>query len=256
MKVLFTGATGVVGRVAVPLLVGAAHDVTAVTRTDEGREWLNGVGARPVEVDLFDEDDVDTATRGTDAVINFATRIPSLALMVKVEPWAMNDQVRDRATSLLVDAARAHGVERFIQESITFFYADGGSKWLDESAPVDTSFTPLASAITAEGHVERLRGGGGVGVSLRRARLYGPGAVSREYVEAMRVREIPVWAGAPITCRASTSVTPRRPWRRRWTPPTAPTTSATTSQSGQSCTSTRWRRCSPPPSQDVSPVPQ
>ena len=171
---------------------GAGHDVTAVSRSDEGREWLHGVGARPVEVDLFDEDDVDTATRGTDAVIHFATRIPSLALMVKDEAWAMNDQLRDQATSLLVDAARANGVERFIQQSITFFYADGGSKWLDESARVDTSFTRLTSAITAEGHVERFRGDGGVGVSLRLARLYGPGEASREYVEAMRMREIPV----------------------------------------------------------------
>jgi nucleoside-diphosphate-sugar epimerase len=192
MKVLFTGATGVVGRVAVPLLVGAGHDVTAVCRSDDGREWLQRVGARPVDVDLFDVDDVDTATRGADAVIHFATKIPSLALMVKIEPWAMNDELRDRATGLLVDAARANGVGRFVQQSITFFYADGGNEWLDEAAPVDISFTPLASAITAEGHVERFHEGGGVGISLRLARLYGPGGVSREYVEAMRMREIPV----------------------------------------------------------------
>ena len=192
MKVLFTGATGVVGRVAVPLLVAAGHDVAAVGRSDEGRNWLDRVGARPVDVDLFDEDEVGTATRGTDAVIHFATKIPSLALMVKVEPWAMNDELRDRATAILVDAARANGVGRFIQQSITFFYADGGSNWLDEAAPIDTSFTPLASAIRAEGHVERFRAGGGVGVSLRMARLYGPGEVSREYVEAVRMRDIPV----------------------------------------------------------------
>ncbi len=192
MKVLFTGATGVVGRVAVPLLVAAGHDVTAVGRSDEGRDWLNRVGARPIDVDLFDEDEVDAATCDTDAIIHFATKIPSLALMVKVEPWHMNDELRDRATGLLVDAARANGVGRFIQQSITFLYADGGSDWLDETAPIDTSFTPLASAIQAEEHVGRFRDGGGVGVSLRMARLYGPGEVSREYVEAMRTREIPV----------------------------------------------------------------
>ena len=192
LRVLFTGATGVVGRVAVPLLVAAGHDVAATGRSDEGRDWLNRVGARPVDVDLFDENEVDTATRGTDAVIHFATKIPSLTEMVKVEPWAMNDDLRDRATGMLVDAALANGVGRFIQQSITFFYSDGGSDWLDEAAPIDTSFTPLASAIKAEGHVERFREGGGVGVSLRMARLYGPGEVSREYVEAMRKREIPV----------------------------------------------------------------
>ena len=174
MKMLFTGATGVVGRVAVPLLVGAGHEVAAVSRSEEGRQWLQHVGARPIEIDLFDEDEVDSATRGIDAVVHFATKIPSLAQMVKVEPWAMNDDLRDRVTGLLVDAARANGVGRFIQ-SITFFYADGGDEWLDESAPLDTSFTPLASAVAAEGHVEKFRDGGGAGISLRLARFYGPG---------------------------------------------------------------------------------
>jgi len=192
MKVFFTGATGVVGRVAVPLLVRAGHEVTAVSRSDEGREWLQHVGARPAEIDLFDEDEVDTTTRGIDTVVHFATKIPSLAQMVKVEPWAMNDDLRDRVTGMLVDAAHANGVGRFIQQSITFFYADGGSEWLDESAPLDTSFTPLASAVAAEGHVDRFREGGGTGISLRLARFYGPGEVSGEYIEAMRIREIPV----------------------------------------------------------------
>lgn len=192
MKVLFTGATGVVGRVAVPLLVTAGHEVIAVSRSDEGRKWLQGVGARPAEIDLFNENEVNSATRGIDAVVHFATKIPSLAQMVKVEPWAMNDDLRDRVTGLLVDAAHANGVGRFIQQSITFFYADGGSEWLDESAPLDTSFTPLASAVAAEGHVDRFREGGGVGISLRLARFYGPGEVSMEYIEAMRVREVPV----------------------------------------------------------------
>lgn len=189
MKVLFTGA---VGRVAVPLLVSAGHEVTAVSRSDEGQDWLQRVGARPAEIDLFDENEVDTATRSIDTVVHFATKIPPLAQMVEVEPWAMNDDLRDRVTGMLVDAAHANGVGRFIQQSITSFYADGGSEWLDESAPLDTSFTPLASAVEAERHVERFRNGGGAGISLRLARFYGPGEGSREYVEAMRMREIPI----------------------------------------------------------------
>jgi nucleoside-diphosphate-sugar epimerase len=126
VKVLFTGATGVVGRVTVPLLVKAGHDVIAVSRDEEGREWLNTVGARPAEIDLFDVDDVKGAMRGIDVVIPFATKIPPLALMVKVEPWAMNDDLRDRATGPLVDAALANGVGRFIQQSIT---GDGCTRW-------------------------------------------------------------------------------------------------------------------------------
>ncbi len=192
MRVLFTGATGVIGRVAVPRLVEAGHEVVGVSRDEEGSTWLRSAGGRPVEVDLLDEESVRRAMLDVDVVAHFATSIPSLVAMVKDGSWAANNALRDRATGLLVDAALANGVGRFIQESITFFYADGGSEWLDESAPIDLSFRPLASALAAEDHVERFRQGGGTGVSLRLARLYGPGETSQEYIAAVRKRDIPV----------------------------------------------------------------
>jgi nucleoside-diphosphate-sugar epimerase len=192
MRVLFTGATGVIGRRAVPRLVGAGHDVVGLSRTDEGKAWLKAAGAEAVDIDLLDEEAVRTATREIDVVAHFATNIPPLASMVKDGAWAENDALRDTATGLLVDAALANEVGRFIQESITFFYADGGDQWLNESAPIDPSFRPLASAMAAEGHVERFRQGGGTGVTLRLTRLYGPGDTSREYIQAVRKRDIPV----------------------------------------------------------------
>lgn len=192
MKVLFTGATGVIGRAAVPRLVRAGHDVIGISRSDEGRRWLKSSGAEGMSVDLLDEEAVNTVMRDIDVVAHFATSIPSLVAMVKDGSWADNDALRDTATGILVDAALANGVERFVQESITFFYADGGSEWLDESAPIDLSFRPLASAVTAESHVERFRQGGGTGVCLRMARLYGPGNTSQEYIDAVRKRDIPV----------------------------------------------------------------
>jgi nucleoside-diphosphate-sugar epimerase len=176
----------------VPLLIEAGHDVSGLSRTDQGRDWLRKAGARAVEIDLLDEEAVSAAVKGKDVVIHFATSIPSLVMMVKDGEWAANDALRDSATGLLVEAARANGVGRFIQESITFFYADGGSEWLDETAPIRYSFRPLASALAAEGHVDRFRQDGGAGVSLRLARLYGPGEASREYVGAIRKRDIPV----------------------------------------------------------------
>jgi nucleoside-diphosphate-sugar epimerase len=145
-----------------------------------------------VDIELLDEAAVHTVTREIDVVAHFATSIPPLASMVKDGAWAANDALRDDATGILVDAALANGVGRFIQESIIFFYADGGDRWLDESAPIDLSFRRLASAVAAEDHVDRFRQGGGTGVSLRFARLYGPGDTSREYVEAVRKRDIPV----------------------------------------------------------------
>lgn len=41
MRLLFPGATGVLGRAAIPMLVGAGHDVIGVTRKDSDRVWLD-----------------------------------------------------------------------------------------------------------------------------------------------------------------------------------------------------------------------
>ena len=192
MKILFTGATGVIGRRAVPELVAAGHAVVGVARSDEGRAWLAGTGAEPIELDLFDRDAVDRRVAGVEAVVHYATAIPPLAAMAKPASWAMNDRLRTEATSHLVDAAIRHRAERFVQESISFTYADGGDGWLDEDAPVEPVAPVLRSALDAERQVARFANSGGEGVSLRFGRLYGPGRASAELVEAVAKRRMPV----------------------------------------------------------------
>lgn len=192
MKIMFTGATGVLGRAALPQLIGAGHEVSAVVRPNSDSEWLEQLGAQPLEVDLFDRQGVTRSVAGNDTVIHFATSIPPLALMSKREAWRVNDRLREEATRHLVDAAIGHEVERFVQESVTFTYADGGDSWLDESAPVAPSWEVLDSALAAEAHVARFSEAGGTGVVLRLSRLYGPGSASAEYVNAVSARKVPV----------------------------------------------------------------
>ena len=67
MKILFTGATGVIGRASLPRLIGAGHEVTAVYRSPDDRQWLEDVGARAIDVDLFDSDVVALAVSGNGA---------------------------------------------------------------------------------------------------------------------------------------------------------------------------------------------
>jgi nucleoside-diphosphate-sugar epimerase len=192
MKILFTGATGVLGRATVPGLNNAGHTVAAVSRSDEDHRWLEQHGAQPVAVDLFDPTSVDHGVAGCDTVIHFATAIPPMAKFSKRVAWSTNDRLRSEATRLLVDAALAGGISRFIQQSITLPYADGGDRWLDENSPVDPAWDVLRSALDAEAQVERFRQGGGAGVTLRLSRLYGPGKASQEYVEGVRNRKVPV----------------------------------------------------------------
>jgi nucleoside-diphosphate-sugar epimerase len=192
MKVLFTGATGVVGRVAIPGLVAAGHAVDGVARSDEGRGWLTAVGARPVDLDLFDEEAVNDAVVGTDAMVHFATAIPPMGVMSKPVAWQTNDRLRSEATGLLVDAAIRHDVQVFVQESISFTYADGSDEWLTEDAAVDPPSPIVVSALDAEQQVARFAAAGRRGVTLRMGHLYGPGRASEEYVEAVSNRRMPV----------------------------------------------------------------
>ncbi|MGI9616238.1 MAG: NAD-dependent epimerase/dehydratase family protein [Acidimicrobiales bacterium] len=192
MKILFTGATGVVGRAAIPHLIAAGHIVDGLARSDEGRSWLTEVGARPAELDLFDEQAVDEAVAGADAVLHFATAIPPMGSMAKPSAWAMNDRLRSDAVRVLVDAAVRHGVDVFVQESISFTYADGGDEWLGEDATIDPASPMVRSALDAERHVDRFTAAGGRGVSLRIGHLYGPGRASAEYMEAVSARRLPV----------------------------------------------------------------
>jgi nucleoside-diphosphate-sugar epimerase len=50
--------------------------------------------------------------------------------------WEENDRLRTEASAVIARAAQAAGVERLVQESIAFVYADGGDAWLDEDAAV------------------------------------------------------------------------------------------------------------------------
>ena len=191
MNIFFTGATGVIGRATIPGLIGAGHDVTAVARHPGDHEWLRRCGARPVEVDLFDPTAVIAAVDRHEVVVHMATSIPPQDKMSKRDAWMMNDRLRAVATPILVDAALALDVEAFIQQSITFVYADGGHRWLDEDSRVEPIWEVLHSALRAEDHVARFAGGGGRGVVLRFSSLYGPGRASQEYLAAVAARKLP-----------------------------------------------------------------
>ena len=54
MKLFVTGATGAIGRHAVPALVAAGHQVTGVARSDAKAAWLHEQGADSARVSIFD----------------------------------------------------------------------------------------------------------------------------------------------------------------------------------------------------------
>jgi nucleoside-diphosphate-sugar epimerase len=176
MKVFVTGATGVVGRRAVPLLVQAGHEVTAVARTPEKAAAMERAGARPVRVDLFDAEGVRRAVAGHEVVLNLATHIPhSTTAMMLPWAWRENDRIRREGSAVLVDAALATGATRFVQESFAPMYPDMGDEWIDEAVPPNPARYNV-STLDAERSAARFSHAGRTAVVLRYAGFYGPDA--------------------------------------------------------------------------------
>ncbi|HET9038480.1 MAG TPA: NAD(P)H-binding protein [Myxococcaceae bacterium] len=203
-RILLTGATGVVGRRVLPLLVAAGHPVSAVSRTPQQAELLRAVGATPLSIDLFDPASVRSAVRGHDVVINLATHMPSsLFRMLLRRSWRENDRIRREGAAILASAAAATGVRRFIQESFAPIHEDGGADWIDERWPVRPA--PYnRTMLDAEASVDRYARDWGIGVVLRFAGFYGPDPMLRQMLAGVRKGWAPL-PGAPSAYWSSVS---------------------------------------------------
>jgi 2-alkyl-3-oxoalkanoate reductase len=195
-RVFVTGATGVVGVHAVPLLLARGHQVTAMARSEAKAKHLESLGARAIALDIFDENAVRAALEGIDVVINLATHIPSSAKkMLLPWSWKENDHLRREGSATLARAARAAGVKQFMQESFAPMYEDGGDRWIDESWPVRPA--PYnRTLLDAERSAERFTEEGGAGIILRFAAFYGPDAMMREMIATAKKGLSPM-AGSP-----------------------------------------------------------
>lgn len=186
MRVFVTGATGAIGSRALPLLIKAGHQVTAIGRSPQKRAVLQSAGACPVAVSIFDAVELARRMNGHDAVLNLATHIPSSSIRMMFRgAWKENDRIRRAGSLAVMSAARDAGVPRLVQESFAPMYADGGDEWLDETAPVAPS-AYNRSTLHAEESVERFVQSDGTGVVLRFAALYGPDRLMREMLDLLR----------------------------------------------------------------------
>lgn len=189
MKILLAGATGVVGRRLIPLLVQAGHEVAGTTRRTERAGLLRDLGAEPVIVDMFDAAAVHdaVAAQRPDAVIHQLTDLST-------EDFDANSQLRITGTRNLVDAALAAGVETMVAQSIAWLYVPGDAPAV-ETDPLDSSLPPYKGVAALEDAVGEMPRG----VVLRYGALYGPGTwyapdgAIAERVRAGTLRQAPSW---------------------------------------------------------------
>jgi nucleoside-diphosphate-sugar epimerase len=123
MNVFVAGATGVIGRRLVPLLVEAGHDVAGMTRSREKFELLQQLGAVPVVGDVFDRHALREALAGfgPDAVVGELTDLPDDR--GELQSFRdRNDRMRREGMVNLLEAAQAakSAQPRFLAESIAW----------------------------------------------------------------------------------------------------------------------------------------
>ena len=175
MNIFVTGATGVLGKAVVKRLVDASHHVSALSRSEMNRQMLQGFGAEPIQVDLFEEESLQHALTGCEAILHLATNIPPTTQMGRRAAWQENDRIRGVGTRTLVEAALATGsVQTFIYPSFAFVYPESGGRWIDAATTPVQPAVATRSTLAAEADVTCFAGNARRGISLRIGSLYGP----------------------------------------------------------------------------------
>jgi nucleoside-diphosphate-sugar epimerase len=195
LKVAVTGATGVIGTAAVRAFVAAGHEVVGLARTPAKAAALESLGAVACHTSMFDRDGLARMFEGCDAVCNFATRIPVGYGAVRPAAWRENDRLRTDGVRRVVEAARAAGVRRIVQESVSFVYADNGDGWITEQSPLEINRATEPPSV-GESHIQDYQCGSRHGVVLRFGMIIGDDDLTRWTLRAAQHGR-PVGMGRP-----------------------------------------------------------
>jgi dTDP-glucose 4,6-dehydratase len=184
MKILVTGAAGFIGSTFVRLLLARGEDEIAVLDklTYAGRrENLADVEDRIefVEGGIEDRELVREVMEGRDAVVNFAAESHVDRSIADQDVFARTHVI---GTSVLLDAAREHDLERYLQVSTDEVYGSIERGSFTETSPLNPSSpysaTKAAGDLLVSAHVHTY---GIEAVICRGSNNYGP----RQYPEKL-----------------------------------------------------------------------
>jgi len=140
MKIAVIGASGILGRELLPLLISYGYEIHALAPSEERIRQLYGERVSSFECDLISsraEDQLRRGLSGCDAVIHIATSIPRD--FKKPGAWDINNRIRTDGVRLALKVSLQLAVKRYLQQSITMAYPDCGQQWINENTPLDNS---------------------------------------------------------------------------------------------------------------------
>jgi nucleoside-diphosphate-sugar epimerase len=202
MQVFVAGATGVVGRRLVPMLVRAGHSVTGMTRSAAKSDAIRALGAEPVVADALDAEAVRAAVGRAkpEIVIHQLTALPASLnirdLKREAEP---TNRLRTLGTDYLLAAAQQAGARRFLAQSYGgwMFSRDSGPVMTEEDAADPDPPVAVREVVAAIDYVERTvpAARGTEGLVLRYGGFYGPGTAfgaGGGMLRQIRQRRVPI----------------------------------------------------------------
>jgi len=170
MKIFVAGAAGVIGRLLLPKLLEAGHEVVGMTHKEENRAFIENCGAQAVIADVFDREAIFASIRKAQpqVVIHQLTSLSQ-------RNFLDNSRIRIEGTRNIVDASLAIGVEQMIAQSISWAY-EAGEEPATEETPLDVNASePRKRTIEGIYSLEKAVAEIPKHVILRYGMLYGQG---------------------------------------------------------------------------------
>jgi len=132
MRVFVTGASGWIGRVVVPELINAGHEVVGLARSDESAEKVKAAGAEVLRGSIEDLESLRKGAAAADGVIHLAFIHDFSQHLAACET--------DRKAIEAIGEALAGTKKPFVITSGTLLFSDGTSRIATEEDPMPNNF--------------------------------------------------------------------------------------------------------------------